>query len=357
MDGAVIALRGVHKRYAGKDRGAGHTALADVSLEAARGSLMVLLGRSGCGKTTTLRLIAGLDAPDAGEIWLGAQCVAGGGSWVPPETRRIGMVFQDYALFPHLTARGNVAFALEAGGSGRSDRNRRDRAVDDALTRVGLEHKGASYPHQLSGGEQQRVALARALAPGPSVLLLDEPFSNLDAALRREVRGELRRIVKSAGVTAMFVTHDREEALSIADSVAVMCNGRILQVGAPQVIYLRPADREVAELVGEVNLLPGRADGLQVSCALGTLPLAWPMRGPVEVMVRPEAIRLKPDAQGCACVDQLVFFGHDQDVLIRLTDGRPLRARALAHAPFVPGMACGLEVVGPVVAYEPRGRA
>lgn len=340
----IIELKAVSKSYTSAGKPA--TALNAVSLTLRRGELLALLGPSGCGKTTALRLIAGLEAPDAGGVWLNGQCVAGPSTWVAPERRNIGMVFQDYALFPHLTARENIRFAIT-----RESPAIRERRVNDMLALAGLNGKGDRYPHQLSGGEQQRVALARALAARPSVVLLDEPFSNLDAALRKEMREEVRRILTLAGATTIFVTHDQEEALSIADVVGVMSHGAILQIGAPQEIYHRPARREIAEFVGEANFLPGAAEGDYASCALGVLPLAQPASGPVTLMLRPEAMTIEPDPKGPARVERVVFFGHDQLVRLCLPGGPALLARTLPHVRVAPGMAVSIAVREPVMAY------
>ncbi len=340
----IIELREVSKAY--PSAGNRTAALKAVSLTLRRGQLLALLGPSGCGKTTTLRLIAGLEAPDTGEIWLNNQCVAGLSSWVAPEQRNIGMVFQDYALFPHLTARENIRFALQRGSAAV-----KERRVAEMLALAGLEQKADRYPHQLSGGEQQRVALARALAPGPAVILLDEPFSNLDAALRKEMREEVRRMLMLAGATTLFVTHDQEEALSIADVVAVMRDGSIMQTGTPQEIYHRPARREIAEFVGEANFLPGTAEGNCARCALGVLPLAQPASGPVTLMVRPESMTIEPDAQGQARIERVVFFGHDQLVRLCVPGGPALMARTLPHTRVRPGMAVSITVREPVMAY------
>ncbi|MDW8212211.1 MAG: ABC transporter ATP-binding protein, partial [Roseiflexaceae bacterium] len=321
-------------------------AVDQVSLQAPRGALIALLGPSGCGKTTTLRLIAGLETPDTGEIFLAGERVAGGGAWVPPERRRVGMVFQDYALFPHLTVRENVAFGL----NGRSLRERAAR-VDELLTLTGLADLADRYPHQLSGGQQQRVALARALAPDPQVILLDEPFSNLDAVLRKATREEVRRILRQSGATAVFVTHDQEEAFSIADLVAVMRNGAIEQIGAPHEIYLRPATRTVATFVGEANFVPAHASGRCAECVLGKVLLATPRNGPVEVMVRPEALDLCPDAAGCGLIEEIVFFGHDQLIGIRMCDGTLIQARTGPRIDIVPGARVAVRVQGEAVAF------
>ncbi len=339
---AAIELKNVSRHFDDTE------AVSQVSFTLETGQLLVLLGASGCGKTTTLRLIAGLETPDAGEVWLNGRRVAGGGSWVPPEARHIGMVFQDYALFPHLTAAENIAFPLN-----KLPRAERGQRVEEMLEHVGLAGKGERYPHQLSGGEQQRVALARALASKPEILLLDEPFSNLDAALRREMREEVGNILREVGATAVFVTHDQEEALSLADQIAIMRGGRLVQVAPPQDVYLRPATRDIALFLGEANFVPGQAEGEMVRCALGQLRLAQPVRGPVEVMIRPEALSLHPDPQGNARVKQVRFFGHDQLVSLALNDGSSLQARTWPRPDIRPGQCVRMVVEGGVMGYQP----
>lgn len=336
----VIELRGISKSFGAA------CAVNDLSLGVEEGRIVVFLGASGCGKTTTLRLIAGLETPDRGEIFLAGQAVAGHGAWLPPEARKIGMVFQDYALFPHLTSAQNVAFPLN-----KMPHALREARVRDMLALVGLAHCADRFPHQLSGGEQQRVALARALAPAPSVVLLDEPFSNLDAALRRQMRAEVKRILQQAGATAIFVTHDQEEALSLADVVVMMRDGQIVQHGPPQEVYLNPISREVAEFLGEANFVSGEAVGDKVRCALGTLPLCKPMHGSVEVMIRPEALRLVPDEYGAAEVTSVRFFGHDQLISLRFVDASSLEARVWGSAEVALGERITVEVRGAVVAY------
>ena len=338
---SIIELKNVSKAYQGCQ------AVRNVSLTVDQGDLLVLLGHSGCGKTTTLRLLAGLETPDTGEIWLNGAKVAGAGAWMPPEARGVGMVFQDYALFPHLTIAANIAFPLNKWNA-----SARKARVEEMLDLVGLRGLGDRYPHQLSGGQQQRVALARALAPQPSVVLLDEPFSNLDAALRQEMREEVRRILKFAQTTAVFVTHDQEEALSLADQVAIMSGGRLLQVGTPHEVYLTPASRAVAEFLGDVNFVPGVANGDGVECPLGTLTLSEPVHGAVDVMVRPETITLRPDVQGSAFVTDVRFFGHDQLVSVCLEGQHELRVRTWPRPDLRPGARVSVDVNSPVLAYS-----
>ncbi len=313
--------------------------VAGLDLEARRGELLALLGPSGCGKTTTLRLVAGFEEPDAGAIEIGGRIVAEvsttGRRFTPPERRKVGMVFQDYALFPHLSVGQNVAFGLPRGS--RDERNER---VAAALETVGLHGLAGRMPDQLSGGQQQRVALARALAPAPDLVLLDEPFSNLDAELRASVREEVRDILRAAGATAVLVTHDQEEALSLADRVAVMAGGRVVQSGTPEELYHRPATRWVAGFVGDAQFLPGEATGRQAGTELGIVPIIGQARGPVEVMLRPEALRLAPappGAEGNATVLSRAFYGHDQVLMVRLDTGRVLRARLGSYGGIRPG--------------------
>jgi iron(III) transport system ATP-binding protein len=334
----AVLCRNLGKRY-GEVR-----AVDGLDLALPRGRLTALLGPSGCGKTTLLRLLAGFEHPDQGTITLDERLVAGPRVWVPPEKRRVGMVFQDYALFPHLSVAQNVAYGLPRGAA-------RAGRVAELLELVGLEGLGERLPHQLSGGQQQRAALARALAPGPAVLLLDEPFSNLDAALRRGVRAEVRRILRVAGITTLFVTHDQEEALSLSDQVAVMLHGRVAQIDAPALVYDRPATREVATFVGAANLLPAQAQGETALSSLGLLTLCAAAHGPVELLLRPEAIELLPDPSSPHTVVERTFFGHDQLVEVWLADGLTVQARTLPWVDAEPGRHVRLMVREPLVAF------
>jgi iron(III) transport system ATP-binding protein len=308
---AAIRLEGVSKSF-----GATH-AVREVSLEVVHGELMAVLGPSGCGKTTLLRLIAGFEDPDRGRVTVGEETVAGPGGIVPPEKRRVGMVFQDYALFPHLTVEANVAFGLS-----RRPGEEREALTRGTLELVGLQHKASRYPHELSGGERQRVALARALAPEPEVVLLDEPFSSLDATLRADLRREVELILRDAEATALLVTHDQEEALSLADRLAVMREGRIVQVGAPEEVYGRPASRWAAQFVGEVNVLAGVAREGGVETELGRFDLRAPATGTVHVAVRPEQLELTARHDGNAEVVSREFRGHDVLYRLRHEGGR-----------------------------------
>ncbi len=309
-----VSLEAVEKAF-----GRTH-AVAGVDLEVADGELVAILGPSGCGKTTLLRLIAGFEAPDAGRIAVGGETVAqAGGAFLPPERRRIGMVFQDYALFPHLRVEANVAFGLA-----RRARERREALTRRTLELVGLQHKADRFPHELSGGERQRVALARALAPEPELVLLDEPFSSLDATLRGELRREVELILRDAGATALLVTHDQEEALALADRLAVMREGRLVQVAPPEEVYARPAGRWTAQFVGDVNVLAGVARGGGVETDLGTLALATRAEGAVHVAVRPEQLELRHGHDANAEITAREFRGHDVLYRLRHEGGRTL---------------------------------
>jgi iron(III) transport system ATP-binding protein len=317
------AARGIHCHEVTKTFGAA-TALHGFELEASGSMVISLLGPSGCGKTTALRMIAGFEQPDSGTVSIGDALVAGPGVFVPPEQRRVGMVFQDYALFPHMTVAQNVGYGADAADVAR------------ALALVGLESYGRRMPHELSGGEQQRVALARALAPEPTAILLDEPFSNLDATLRDRMRREVRSILKSAGTTTIFVTHDQEDAFAMADVVAVMRGGQVLQTASAVELYRNPVSPWVAGFVGESDVFAGTAAMGSVDTALGTFPHASPLRGEVLVMVRPEWVHPFPNLDGAAVVVEQEFFGHDQLLVLEL-DGTRLRSR-VGH---VPGLGIG----------------
>jgi iron(III) transport system ATP-binding protein len=320
-----------------------------IDLAVDEGEVLALLGPSGCGKTTTLRLVAGFERPDAGRVVLDGAEVAGPQRYVPPERRRVGVVFQDYALFPHLTVAANIGYGVR-------DRARRDRRVGEMLDLVGLTGESSRLPHELSGGQQQRVALARALAPEPALVLLDEPFSNLDAALRVRVRGEVRAILRDASATAVFVTHDQEEALSLADRIAVMQAGRVLQVGEPAALYAHPADRFVATFVGDADLISGRVEDGAVATAVGRLATTGDrgggaLTGDVDVALRPERVRLRLDGAGQGVVRGITYFGHDQLVEVGLEDGGRVRSRMGPVRAFEPGDRVSVSVNGEVIAF------
>ena len=261
-------------------------AVDDVDLDVRPGEMLTVLGPSGCGKTTVLRLIAGLDRPDGGTVEIGGRRVAGAGASVPPERRRVGMVFQDVALFPHLSVHDNIGYGL------RRDPDREVR-IRELLELIDLPDAADRMPHHLSGGMQQRVAVARALAPRPDVVLLDEPFSSLDAALRTQLRGDVREILRAAGTAAVFVTHDQDEALTLGDRMAVMVRGRVEQVAPPEVVYGEPATPFVATFVGTANLVHGDHRAGVAHTRLGTVRLVTPPREPIGrglVVLRPEHV-------------------------------------------------------------------
>jgi iron(III) transport system ATP-binding protein len=349
----ALRCRGVRKRFGDV------WALDGVDLEVAPGTLTAVIGPSGCGKTTLLRTLAGFVEPDAGEIQVGGRQVAGPCRLVPARRRDIGMVFQDYALFPHMDVAGNVGYALGR----RPDRSR----VAEMLDCVGLSGLGGRRPHELSGGQQQRVALARALVAHPAVVLLDEPFSNLDASLRAQVRAEVRAILHAQEVSALLVTHDQEEALSIADRIAVMRDGRVVQEGEPDRVYHHPADRWVAGFLGDIEVLAGTIDSGAVRTALGPVDadVAPGLAGAVEVLVRPEDIAMSGGTQpapGHAVDGRVIerkFFGHDQLVTASLPDGSTVRHRGWGAEHWRPGDAVRLWISGPAtvvpVSVPPAG--
>lgn len=293
----LLLCRNLFKSFAGQP------VVQGASFTVARGHMVALLGPSGCGKTTTLRLIAGFEQLDSGLIEIDGRVMADGRLHIPPEKRRAGIVFQDYAIFPHLTVAENVGFGLP--------RRQRAEQTQQMLTFVGLAGLGERMPHELSGGQQQRVALARALAPNPVVLLLDEPFSNLDAALRLEMRQEVRRLLKKSGTTAVFVTHDQEEALFMGDEVAVMRAGQIEQIGSPEAIFHRPRTRFVAEFLGNTDFVPGVVTAAGVQTALGLLPQETDLAAgtAVEIAVRPDDVTLTPVEQGNGRITARQFVG------------------------------------------------
>ena len=336
----ALAVEGLTKAFAGV------TVLDGVGLAVPAGRVVALLGPSGCGKTTLLRCIAGLERPDAGEVRLDGRPLCAPGGFVPPERRRIGMVFQDGALFPHLSVAANVGYGLP-----RAERH--SGRVEAALALVDLAGFGARSPASLSGGQAQRVALARALVTRPAVLLLDEPFSNLDTVLRVQIRAEVQRLLADLGVTAVFVTHDQEEAFVVGDEVAVMLDGRVVQQATPAALYRAPASRSVAAFLGDANLVPGVAGAGQADTALGRVPLATELRGDVDVLLRPEQLRVSAGRE--ATIDAVEYFGHDAVYLTRLAGGAALRVRVLDAPEFRPGDRVDLDYVGgPTVGYPRR---
>jgi len=325
----LLTLEHVTKRF----EAGGAPAVDDLSLAVERGRILALLGPSGCGKTTTLRLIAGFETPDAGRITIAGRTVADGrdGAHVEPEARGVGIVFQDYALFPHLTVGENVAFGLP--------RTARGERVGQILDLVGLADLTDRYPHELSGGQQQRVAVARALAPAPAVILLDEPFSNLDADLRAQMRDEVEKILRSTGTTAIFVTHDQEEAFTIADQVGVLDCGRLEQLGPPEAIYHHPATPFVAEFVGAADFLPGIVTSQGIVTEIGVFGNVE-AREPgekVRVMIRPDDVTFVPDPQGEAVILRRSFRGSENLYSLGLPSGHRVHSSQPSSAAFATG--------------------
>jgi iron(III) transport system ATP-binding protein len=327
MTTPAIVLEGLTRRY-----GSGSPALDRLSLSIESGEIFALFGPSGCGKTTTLRLIAGFERPDEGRVVLGDRVVAGAGVDVPPEDRRIGFVFQDYALFPHLTVEANVGFGL---GRSKVEKAR----VREVLALTRLEGVHGRFPHELSGGQQQRVAVARALAPDFPVVLLDEPLSNLDAGLRGELRSELHRILKESSKTVLLVTHDRGEAFEMADRIGVLAEGKLQQTGTPEAVHRRPSNDAVARLVCDGAFLPGRREGSVVSTEVGPVPLENAIAGSEElvVLVREGAVTLIRDPQGDGVVEKRIFRGPGQALEVRLPSGTALRCGEDAGSDLRPG--------------------
>jgi iron(III) transport system ATP-binding protein len=348
-----LEMRGIRRAF-----GSGFA--VDVpELDLPSGQLSVLLGPSGCGKTTLLRILAGFEVPDAGCVKLGEHVLVGPGRSVAPEGRGIGMVFQDQALFPHLRVAENIAFGLPRG---RREREARRRRVDELMELVGIEGLGERLPSELSGGQQQRVALARALAPSPGMLLLDEPFNGLDLETRVRIRGEVRRILDAAGATALLVTHDQDEALSLASKLVVMREGRIVQRGAPADLYREPASPWIARFLGEVDMLPGEALGGTVRCELGSFS-SDVADGPVEVAIRPESLGvsdLVTSDHVAAKLRHSEFFGHDLVLHLAIPSGASVRARVMGPAlleqsarwaALAPGAELGVRLVGGARAF------
>lgn len=362
----ILRLDGVTKQFAQ----ATTPAVANVTLTLLQGHLLGLLGPSGCGKTTLLRLIAGFERPEMGKVAIASRTVAGQGCWVPPEQRCLGMVFQDYALFPHLTVVENVAFGLQQLGRDGSKKrtgdavNRRQNAAR-LIALVGLKGLENRYPHELSGGQQQRVALARALAPQPALILLDEPLSNLDVQVRLRLREEVREILKATGTSGIFVTHDQEEALSIADQVAVMRQGRIEQIGTPEEVYSKPVSRFVAKFVTQANFLPAQRRGHLWETEVGCFDVSVSSRMPLsdiltgldtgDLMIREEDLILKPaDIDSAVVIRTRRFLGREYRYCLQTPSGKELHARTTVETALPVGTRVHLAVADQAIRFFPK---
>jgi len=322
FENLIIRARSVTKSYGSE------LVLSDFNLDVWNGSIVGILGISGSGKTTALRLLAGFDKPDSGIIEMRDKVISSDEIFLPPEDRRVGMVFQDYALFPHLNVEKNISFGLSR------DEIKNGR-LDEVLSMCNLDIYRNKFPQELSGGQQQRVSLARALAPKPEVILLDEPFTSLDAHMARALREEVVSLLRQTETTAIIVTHDQEEALSVCDVVSVLENGSVIQSATPQEIYLNPVSQTVANSVGDPNILKGFSVDGRVETSLGTFVSAY--NGALDVSIRPECIELSPDSEGSYVVKECTFYGHDQVISFQNSKGEVFRARSLPNTIYEAG--------------------
>ena len=368
----ILEIKNITKKFPTQES----AAVKNVSLTLQQGELLGLLGPSGCGKTTLLRIVAGFEKVSQGEILLKGSVVSDRFVTIPPEKRHTGMVFQDYALFPHLTVEKNIAFGLKGKNQNQTGFKGINRLSDSEIKQrtnfvldlVGLSGLGKRYPHELSGGQQQRVALARALAPQPALILLDEPLSNLDVQVRHRLREEIRRILKAAGTSAIFVTHDREEALAISDKIAVMRNGQVEQIGTPEEIYTQPSSRFVAEFVTQANFIPAKREGKRWTTEIGELEIginsdeaegdraaseALCGLGSVEaqceraeLMLRQEDILLTPDNNSSVVVKERQFLGREYRYCLETPSGKRLHARTNIGNAVAVGTKVNLSVIG-----------
>ena len=322
FENLIIRARSVTKSYGSE------VVLSDFNLDIWNGSIVGILGISGSGKTTALRLLAGFDKPDSGIIEMRDRVISSQDTFLPPEERNVGMVFQDYALFPHLNVEKNISFGLSR------DEIKIGR-LEEVLSMCNLETYRNKFPQELSGGQQQRVSLARALAPKPEVILLDEPFTSLDAHMARDLREEVVSLLRQTETTAIIVTHDQEEALSVCDVVSVLENGSVIQSATPQEIYLNPVSQTVANSVGDPNILKGFSVDGRVETSLGTFVTAY--NGALDVSIRPECIELLLDSEGSYVVKECTFYGHDQVISFQNSKGEVFRARSLPNTIYEAG--------------------
>ena len=329
FDNLIIRARSLEKSYGDE------TVLTDFNLDVWKGSIFGILGVSGSGKTTALRLLAGFENPDSGIIEMYDKIVYDEETNIPPEERNIGMVFQDYALFPHLNVEKNIGFGLTSKDINKG-------RLEGVLEMCNLKKYRNKFPQDISGGQQQRVALARALAPKPDVVLLDEPFTSLDAHMARDLRDEVVSLLRETETTAILVTHDQEEALSVCDIVSVLEEGKVMQSATPQEIYLNPVSQNVANSVGDPNILKGFSKNGRVETALGTFVSAY--EGALDVSIRPECIELSLDSKGAYVVKECIFYGHDQVVSFENSAGQIFRSRSLPSTIFESGDKISIEI-------------
>ena len=329
FDNLIIRARSLEKSYGDE------TVLTDFNLDVWKGSIFGILGVSGSGKTTALRLLAGFENPDSGIIEMYDKIVYDEETNIPPEERNIGMVFQDYALFPHLNVEKNIGFGLTSKDINKG-------RLEEVLEMCNLKKYRNKFPQDISGGQQQRVALARALAPKPDVVLLDEPFTSLDAHMARDLRDEVVSLLRETETTAILVTHDQEEALSVCDIVSVLEEGKVMQSATPQEIYLNPVSQNVANSVGDPNILKGFSRNGRVETALGTFVSAY--EGALDVSIRPECIELSLDSKGTYVVKECIFYGHDQVVSFENSAGQIFRSRSLPSTIFESGDKISIEI-------------
>ncbi len=329
FDNLIIRARSLEKSYGDE------TVLTDFNLDVWKGSIFGILGVSGSGKTTALRLLAGFENPDSGIIEMYDKIVYDEETNIPPEERHIGMVFQDYALFPHLNVEKNIGFGLTSKDINKG-------RLEEVLEMCNLKKYRNKFPQDISGGQQQRVALARALAPKPDVVLLDEPFTSLDAHMARDLRDEVVSLLRETETTAIIVTHDQEEALSVCDIVSVLEEGKVMQSATPQEIYLNPVSQNVANSVGDPNILKGFSKNGRVETALGTFVSAY--EGALDVSIRPECIELSLDSKGAYVVKECIFYGHDQVVSFENSAGQIFRSRSLPSTIFESGDKISIEI-------------
>lgn len=322
FENLIIRARSVTKSYGLEN------VLSDFNLDVWNGSIVGILGMSGSGKTTALRLIAGFERPDSGIIEMRNDIISSEDIFLPPENRNVGMVFQDYALFPHLNVEKNISFGL-------SSLEIKSGRLEEVISMCNLEQYRRKFPQELSGGQQQRVALARALAPNPEVILLDEPFTSLDAHMARDLREEVITLLKQTETTAIIVTHDQEEALSVCDVVSVLEKGKVIQSATPQEIYLNPVSQTVANSVGDPNILKGFSTDGKVETSLGSFVSAY--NGALDVSIRPECIELTLDNEGSYVVTECTFYGHDQVISFSNNKGEIFRARSLPNTIYESG--------------------